>query len=98
MLIADVEESAHLALRITRVLRNSFSIKKNYKSLFISSATNGFKSLQGIRALNMIALLLCHMNMAKMFLPYLNKTEMSEVNINIIYFAFFFFFNRLFYI
>lgn len=51
----------------------------NFKSLFISPARNGFKSLQGIRALNMIALLLFHMTIAKMFLPYLNKTELSEV-------------------
>ncbi|VVC32263.1 Nose resistant-to-fluoxetine protein, N-terminal,Acyltransferase 3 [Cinara cedri] len=74
----DVEHSAHLMLRIAQVLRNSFSIKRNYQSLFISPTKNGFKSLQGIRALNMISLLLCHMVMAKMFLPYLNKTEMSE--------------------
>jgi hypothetical protein len=66
-------------LQMTKVLRNSFAILPNFKSLLISPARNGFKSLQGMRALNMIALLLCHMAMAKMFLPYLNKTELSEV-------------------
>lgn len=33
----------------------------------------------------MIALLLCHMVMAKLFLPYLNKTEMSEVIVDVVY-------------
>lgn len=80
-IIADVERTAPLMLRISRVLRNSFSVRKNFKSLFISPTRDGFKSIEGIRALNMIALLLCHMVMAKMFLPYLNKTEMSEVSI-----------------
>ncbi|XP_026808950.1 nose resistant to fluoxetine protein 6-like [Rhopalosiphum maidis] len=74
----DVERTAPLMLRITRVLRKSFAIKTNFKSLFVSPTRDGFKSIQGIRALNMVALLLCHMVMAKMFLPYLNKTEMSE--------------------
>lgn len=68
-------------LRISSVLRNSFAVRTNFKSLFISPARDGFKSIEGVRALNMIALLLCHMVMAKMFLPYLNKTEMSEVSI-----------------
>jgi len=71
-------------LRISHVLRNSFAVRTNFKSLFISPTRDGFKSIQGIRALNMVALLLCHMVMAKMFLPYLNKTEMSEVSIYII--------------
>lgn len=74
----DVERTAPLMLRISRVLRKSFAIRPNFKSLFISPTRDGFKSIQGIRALNMVALLLCHMVMAKMFLPYLNKTEMSE--------------------
>lgn len=82
-MIADVERSAHLMLRIARVIRNSFAVKRNFNSLFASPTRSGFKSLQGVRALNMIALLLCHMAMAKMFLPYLNKTEMSEVSISI---------------
>lgn len=81
-LIADVERTAHLMLRITRVLRNSFEPMRNIKSLFTSPSRSGHKCLQGVRALNMIALLLCHMVMAKMFLPYFNKTEMSEVNMN----------------
>lgn len=68
-------------LRISSVLRNSFAVRTNFKSLFISPTRDGFKSIEGIRALNMIALLLCHMVMAKMFLPYLNKTEMSEVSV-----------------
>lgn len=66
-------------LRVSVVLRKSFNIGNNVKSLFTSPVRNGFKSLEGARALNMIALLLCHMAMAKMFLPYTNKTEMSEV-------------------
>lgn len=68
-------------LRISSILRNSFAVRTNFKSLFISPTRDGFKSIEGIRALNMIALLLCHMVMAKMFLPYLNKTEMSEVSV-----------------
>jgi len=67
-------------LRISLVLRNSFLIRNNFNSLFIAPTRNGFKIIQGIRALNMIGLLLCHMVMAKMFLPYINKTEMSQVN------------------
>lgn len=84
--LADVERDAHLMLRIARVIRNSFSIGKNVKSLVTPPAKNGLKSLQGVRALNMIALLMCHMFMAKMFLPYLNKTELSEVNLNVFQF------------
>jgi len=80
-IIANVEKSAHLMLRIAVVLRNSFGIRSNFKSLFVPPTRNGFKSLQGVRALNMIALLLCHMVMAKMILPYFNKTEMSLVKI-----------------
>jgi len=76
---ADVERTAPVVLRIARVLRKSFGLRTNVESLFTSPARSGFKSLQGVRALNMIALLLCHMVMAKLFLPYLNKTEMSEV-------------------
>lgn len=83
-----MERNAHIMLRIARVLRNSFSVTKNINSLVTPPAKNKLKSLQGVRALNMIALLLCHMFMAKMFLPYLNKTEMSEVSVNIFSFMF----------
>lgn len=74
-----MERTAHPLLRITSVLRDSFAPRKNFKSLFVSPSRNVFKSLQGLRVLNMIFLLLCHMVMAKLFLPYSNKTEMSEV-------------------
>lgn len=88
-------------LRISKVLRNSFAVRTNFKSLFISPTRDGFKSIEGIRALNMVALLLCHMVMAKMFLPYFNKTEMSEVSIyNILWITFYItsFFSNIIYL
>ncbi|XP_050546637.1 nose resistant to fluoxetine protein 6-like [Daktulosphaira vitifoliae] len=74
----DLQKCAPFILRLTRALRNSFSPSNNIKMLFSPTSNSSLRSIDGIRVFNMVALLLSHMTMAKLFLPYLNKTELSE--------------------
>ncbi|XP_012055335.1 PREDICTED: uncharacterized protein LOC105618403 [Atta cephalotes] len=57
----------------------SFSLKRNILKLFSLERPQGdIASLHGIRFLNSILLLVSHKSMAVFFIPYVNRTYMSE--------------------
>lgn len=57
----------------------AFSLKKNILSMIsIERQGNDLEAVHGIRFINAIMLLLSHKSMALLFLPYVNRTEMSE--------------------
>lgn len=60
----------------------AFSLKKNTQSLFSLDRSEGdIASVHGIRFLNALMLIAAHKSMALFFNPYINRSEMSQVNI-----------------
>lgn len=58
-----------------------FSLKRNLTSLLSTDSSNDdIPVIHGARFLNAIALLLSHKQMAMMFNPFMNRTDMTEVN------------------
>lgn len=63
----------------------AFSLKRNYiKLVSLKQSNDDIPTLHGIRALNAFLLILGHKSMALIFIPFMNRTEMSEVFIKII--------------
>ncbi|XP_020278398.1 nose resistant to fluoxetine protein 6-like [Pseudomyrmex gracilis] len=63
----------------TSKLLSSFSLKRNVRKLFsLERPKNDIESLHGIRFLNSYLLILAHKSLAVFFLPYVNRTYMSE--------------------
>lgn len=57
-----------------------FSLIKNTRSILsFKEERNDIACLHGIRFLNAMLLLIAHKSMALFFNPYINRTEMSEV-------------------
>lgn len=62
-----------------------FSLKRNFfKLISLERAEGDIATLHGVRALNALMLVLAHKSMALFFNPYVNRTDMSEVNILIL--------------
>lgn len=58
----------------------AFSLRKNVKQLVsMKRSTDDIEVLHGIRFVNAVMLLVAHKCMALMFVPYVNRTQMSEV-------------------
>ncbi|KAL7028534.1 hypothetical protein ACKWTF_005883 [Chironomus riparius] len=57
----------------------SFSIKKNTKALFAQREQNDIRIAHSIRLFNAVMLLISHKCMALFYLPYSNRTWMTEV-------------------
>ncbi|XP_075234282.1 O-acyltransferase like protein-like [Lycorma delicatula] len=58
----------------------SFSFYKNWKILMNTNQNpNDITSIDGIRFMSAVSLLLSHKQMALMFLPYINRTHMAEI-------------------
>lgn len=72
------EEEQHSIFR--RVI-TQFSLKKNTKFLLETSSADEISGLDGIRALNVLGLLMSHKSFALFFNPYINRTQMAEVSI-----------------
>ncbi|KAK0172238.1 hypothetical protein PV328_005583 [Microctonus aethiopoides] len=57
----------------------AFSLKRNYlKLVSLKQSNDDIPTLHGIRALNAFLLILGHKSMALIFIPFMNRTEMSE--------------------
>lgn len=83
-----VIEKLHLHLRIFGLIVwfdaddcvLAFSLRKNFQQLVsMKRSTNDIEVLHGIRFINAFMLLIAHKCMALMFVPYVNRTQMSEV-------------------
>lgn len=62
----------------------AFSLRKNYNSLMSTSRSpNDLRAVHGIRFLNALMLILAHKSIALFFIPYINRTRMSEVTFKI---------------
>lgn len=59
----------------------AFSLQRNFRALFSCKRTEeDIASVHGIRFLNAFMLIIAHKAMAVFFIPYVNRTEMSEVS------------------
>ncbi|XP_025992851.1 O-acyltransferase like protein [Solenopsis invicta] len=68
----------HLEIPASELLL-SFSLKRNIRKLFSLERPKGdIESLHGLRFLNSLLLLTAHKSMAIFFMPYMNRTYMSE--------------------
>lgn len=71
----------YLIIFVADELVLAFSLKKNVSSLFsLNQTEDDIKSVHGIRFLNALMLLFAHKSIALFFVPFVNRTEMSEVN------------------
>lgn len=62
----------------------SFSLKRNFQKLVSLNRPEGdIAALHGVRALNALMLIVAHKSMALFFIPYVNRTEMTEVCANV---------------
>lgn len=60
----------------------AFSLRKNVNQLVSTRrSTHDIDVVHGIRFINAVMLLIAHKCMALMFVPYVNRTQMSEVSI-----------------
>ncbi|KAK4880106.1 hypothetical protein RN001_008252 [Aquatica leii] len=58
----------------------AFSLRKNVSALFSTErTTNDIESVHGIRFINAFMLVISHKSMALFFIPYMNRTNMSEI-------------------
>ncbi|XP_018325878.1 nose resistant to fluoxetine protein 6 [Agrilus planipennis] len=57
-----------------------FSFRKNVKTLFSTKRpSNDIEAIHGVRFLNALCLIMAHKALALFFVPYMNRTEMSEI-------------------
>ncbi|KAB0797842.1 hypothetical protein PPYR_08835 [Photinus pyralis] len=65
---------------ISAKLYVAFSLKKNLSALFSTRrSSDDIEALHGIRFINAFMLVISHKSMASFFVPYVNRTSMSEI-------------------
>ncbi|CAB3360012.1 Hypothetical predicted protein [Cloeon dipterum] len=68
---------------IFKAVVQSFSLSNNWRKL--TSCNTMMASLDGVRALSIIAVILCHIGLSHLILPYINKKDIFEASRRIEY-------------